>query len=73
LIAGGTRQAVIASYSAMGIFNTLFQIGKARMISRILGRTIGGRLGTGLMIAYFGKKAFDQYQARKRRSLAPDV
>jgi hypothetical protein len=32
----------------------------------MLGRLLGGRLGTGLMAFYLGKKAYNYYQGRKR-------
>jgi hypothetical protein len=32
----------------------------------MIGRLLGGRLGTGLMALYLGKKAYNYYRGRKR-------
>lgn len=49
----------------MGILNGLMTYGKARLMRRVLGRTLGGSLGTALMVAWVGKKAFHMYQSRR--------
>lgn len=52
--------------TGMGFFNFLLNYGKSRMIGSILRRTIGGPMGTGLLAAYLGKKAYNYYRSRRR-------
>ena len=51
----------------MGIFNVLMSYGKARLVRRVLGRSLGGGFGTALMAMWLGKKAFHAYQSRRAR------
>jgi hypothetical protein len=39
---------------------------KARMASRMLGKVVGGKLGTALMVGYLGKKAWDMTRNKRR-------
>ena len=50
----------------MGIMGTLASAAKARMATRLLGKVVGGRLGTALVVGYLGKKACDMAQNRRR-------
>jgi hypothetical protein len=49
----------------MGLLNAVMSYGKARMLGNILRRGLGGKVSTGLMVAYLGKKAFDYYRTKK--------
>lgn len=49
----------------MGILNAVWNITKARMAGRVLQKTVGGRVGTALMVGYLGKKAYDALRARR--------
>ena len=60
---------VIGGYK-MGIFRMLMNVAKARMMGKVLRRGAGGSFGTALMLAYFGKKAYDMSRARGRRRIA---
>lgn len=51
----------------MGIINSLFTYGKARMANRMLRRVVGGNLATAMMLAWAGKKAWNYYQTRNSR------
>jgi hypothetical protein len=50
----------------MGIWNAVLTYGKARMIGRLLRRGVGGKVGTALLVAYMGKKAYDHFRAGQR-------
>lgn len=52
------------------VLNTLMQLGKTRMIGGFLRRGVGGKLGTGLMLAYFGKKAWDMMRRNRKMQTA---
>jgi hypothetical protein len=51
------------------MFGMIKNIVKARLMGRLLTRGIGGSLGSTLMMAYFGKKAYDHYQRSRRARL----
>ena len=38
------------------MLQTLVNIAKARLMSRVLGRALGGPIGTALMVAYLGRR-----------------
>jgi hypothetical protein len=50
----------------VGIFSTVKTLAKARLMGGLLRRGVGGKLGTAMMLAYVGKKAYDA--ARQRRA-----
>ena len=54
----------------MGLFGTVMRFAKARMMGRMLRRGFGGPIGTALMMAYFGKKAYDMTRGSRRRRVA---
>ena len=48
------------------MFGLIKNIVKARLMGRLLTRGIGGSFGSALMMAYFGKKAYDNIQRQRR-------
>ena len=53
----------------MGLMNVLVNYGKARVAGRVLRKGFGGRVGTLLVVAWAGKKAYEYWQSRKRPAL----
>ena len=49
------------------MIRTLMSFAKARFLSRILGRALGGPVGTALMVAYLGRKAYKMMNKRRAR------
>ena len=49
----------------VGLFSMVMNVAKARMVGRVLQRGLGGKLGTALMVAYLGKKAYDIARAKR--------
>jgi hypothetical protein len=49
----------------MGLFGALKGIAKARMMGTLLRRGVGGKVGTGLMVAWLGKKAYDAMKSKR--------
>jgi hypothetical protein len=54
------------------MLNAVMTYGNARMAGRLLRRGLGGKAATGLMLAYFGKKAFDRFRASRRTGQGTD-
>jgi hypothetical protein len=50
------------------MLNALMGLAKAKMVGGLIRRGVGGKLGTGLMLAYFGKKAFDNMRRGRRKT-----
>jgi hypothetical protein len=49
------------------MFGLVKNVIKARLMGRLLTRGMGGGFGSALMMAYFGKKAYDTYRRRRVR------
>ena len=48
------------------MLHAIMNYAKARAVSRILTRLVGGNLGTILLVGWLGKKAYNSMQSRKR-------
>jgi hypothetical protein len=54
----------------VGLFSVVKNVAKARMMGGLLRRGFGGRVGTAMMLAYFGKMAYDAAKTRRARRMA---
>jgi hypothetical protein len=48
------------------MFGMIKEIVKARLMARLLTRGIGGSVGSALVMAYLGKKAYDNIRRHRR-------
>ena len=49
------------------MLQTFVNIAKARLMSKVLGRALGGPVGTALLVAYLGRKAYKLMLKRRAR------
>jgi len=49
------------------VIQTLINIAKARLMRRVLGRALGGPIGTALVVGYLGHKAYKMMVKRRAR------
>jgi hypothetical protein len=49
------------------VLQTLVNIAKARLMRKVLGRALGGPVGTALVVAYLGHKAYKVIVKRRDR------